>query len=47
MKLKEWTKQIFNAIVALSLHASFKNANVTPVYKGKGRDPLIQTAIEA
>ena len=33
--------QIVRAIISLKCNpASFKKANITPVYKGKGRDPL-------
>ena len=37
--LNIWIVQIFNAIISLKcIPASFKKANITPVYKGKGRD---------
>ena len=38
--LKTWITQIFNAILLLECFpSSFKEANITPVYKGKGKDP--------
>ena len=39
--LKTWITQIFSAILLLEcVPSSFKEANITPVYKGKGKDPL-------
>ena len=39
--LNIWIVQILNAIISLKcIPASFKKANITPVYKGKGRYPL-------
>ena len=39
--LNIWIVQIFNPIISLEcIHASFKKANITSAYKGKGRDPL-------
>ena len=39
--LKTWITQIFNAILLLEcVPSSFKVANITPIYKGKGKDPL-------
>ena len=38
--LRTWITQIFNTILRLEcLPSSFKIANITPVYKGKGKDP--------
>ena len=39
--LNTWITQIFNAIIFLEcVPPSFKEANITPIYKGKGKDPL-------
>ena len=39
--LNTWITQIFNAIIFLEcVLPSFKEANITPIYKGKGNDPL-------
>ena len=39
--LVTWITQIFNAILILeTVPSSFKVANITPIYKGKGKDPL-------
>ena len=39
--LRTWITQIFNAILLLKcVPSSFKIANITPVYKRKGKDPL-------
>ena len=39
--LRAWITQIFNAILLLEcIPSSFKVANITPVYKRKGKDPL-------
>ena len=38
---KDWLCHIFNKIVELeSIPASFKAGTITPIYKGKGKDPL-------
>ena len=34
--LRTWITQIYDAILPLS----FKEANITPIYKGKGKNPL-------
>ena len=45
--LKTWILQVFNAIVTLEADpACFKSAIITPIYKGKGKDPRTQVAIE-
>ena len=45
--LKTWILQVFNAIVTLeAVPACFKSAIITPIYKGKGKDPWTQIAIE-
>ena len=39
--LETWITQIFSAILLLEcVPSSFKVANFTPIYKGKGKDPL-------
>jgi len=39
--LKTWILQVFNAIVTLeAVPACFKSTTITPIYKGKGKDPL-------
>ena len=39
--LRTWITQIFNAILLLEcVPSSFKEANITPIYKGKGKSPL-------
>ena len=36
-----WLKRIFNAVLTLEeIPSSLNNGLVTPIYKGKGRDPL-------
>ena len=37
-------KQIFNAIVSLEEILSFKEGIVIPIYKGKGKDPLLTSS---
>ena len=39
--MKTCITQIFNAVIFLEcVPPSFKEANITPIYKGKGKDPL-------
>ena len=43
--LKLWLKKIFNAIVSLEeIPSSFKEGIVIPIYKGKGKDPLLTSS---
>ena len=39
--MKTWITQIFNAVLMLEcVPPSFKEASITPIYIGKGKDPL-------
>ena len=40
--LELWLKKIFNEIIRLEgIPPSFKDTIIIPIYKGKGRDPLL------
>ena len=43
--IRSWLCKIFNAIVNLeAIPSPFKTGVIIPIYKGKGRDPLLPTS---